>query len=118
MCNLPADNLELRNFLDGKGANSAQQFSHRMFMTVAQGLYEETEDTQAAIGMARERFAAGSRQRVHAPSSSSHGEQSPLPRTSRSFSTPAEKVARKVAMRIKENVKKSPGTWASPGWST
>ena len=118
ICDLPAVHIELRNFLDAKGANLAQHSSHRVVMTLAHGLYEETEDTQAAIEMAREIVAAGRRQRVQAPSSSSHGEQSSVPRTSGSFSTSTEKVAHNVAMRMKENEKNSPGTWASPGWNT
>ncbi|CDF36767.1 unnamed protein product [Chondrus crispus] len=109
ICDLPAVHIELRNFLDAKGANLAQHSSHRVVMTLAHGLYEETEDTQAAIEMAREIIAAGRRQRPHAPSSSSHGEQSPVPRTSGSFSTPTEKVAHNVAMRMKEKEKKFSG---------
>ena len=105
ICDLPAVHIELRSFLDAKGANLAQHASNRMLMTLAHGLYEETEDTQAAIEMAREIVAAGRRQRVHAPSSSSHVAKSPVQKTSASFSTPTEKVAHKVAMRMKGNEK-------------
>ena len=117
ICDLPAVHMELRDFLDAKGANFAQHSSHHVVVALAHGLYEETEDTQAAIEMAREIIFASLRQRVHAPSSSSHGEQSLVPRTSGSCSTPTEKVAHNVAMSMKENEKHSPGTWASSGWS-
>ena len=109
ICDLLAVHIELRKFLDAKGANLAQHSSHRVVMTLGHGLYEEIEDTQAAIEMARKIAAAGRRQRVQTPSFSSHGEQSPAPRTSGSFSTPTEKVAHNVAMRIKENENKFSG---------
>lgn len=105
ICDLLAVHIELRNFLDAKEANLEQNFSHRVVMTLAHGLYEEAEDTQAAVEMAREIIAAGHRQRPHAPSSSSHAEQSPVPRTSGSFSTSTEKIAHNVSMRMKENDK-------------
>lgn len=84
-------------FLDAKGANLAGHSSHRVVKNLAHRLYEETEDAQAAIEMARELIAA--------LSSSSHGEQSPVPRTSGSFSTPIQRVAHNVTMRTKENEK-------------
>ena len=105
ICDLPAVHVDLRNFLDAEGANLAQHSSLRVVMTLAHGLYEETEDTQAAIEMAREIVAAVRRQRVPSPSSSSHGEQSPVPKTSGSFSIPTKKVAHNVAVCMKENDK-------------
>ena len=115
ICDLPAVHIELRNVLGAKGANLAQHSSHRVVMTLAHGLCEETEDTQAAIEMAREIVAAGRRQRVQTPSSSSHGEQSPAPRTSGSVSTPTEKVAHNVAMGMTENEKKFSGDLGESG---
>ena len=75
ICNLPAVHIELRNVLDSRGANLPQHSSHRVIKTLAHGLYEETEDTQEAVEMARAVIAAGRHPRAdltnEAPSQSS-----------------------------------------------
>ena len=63
ICDLPAVFIDPRNFWDERGANLQQHSSHRVVMTLAHGLYEEAEDTQAAIEMAPEIVAAGRRPR-------------------------------------------------------
>lgn len=62
---LPAVHIELCDFLDSRGANLQQPSSHLVIDTFAHGLYEEAEDTQAAVEMARAIIAAGRRLRTH-----------------------------------------------------
>ena len=64
VCDLPAVHIELRDVLDSHGANLQQHSSHRVINTLSHGLYEETEDTQAAVEMARAIIAAGHRPRT------------------------------------------------------
>lgn len=101
ICDLPAVHIELRNFLDERGANLRQHSSHRVVMKLAHGLYEEAEDTQAAIEMAREIVAAGLRPRSTTSGSSS---SQMTKATSTNIAFP-EKTAHNVAMRLREKDK-------------
>ena len=81
-------------------------------MTLPYGIYEEPEDTQAAIDMAREIVAAGRRSRSNAPGSSKRGLSQPIPQSTNVTSpnhTSSEKVAHNVAMRLKDKDKKLSG---------
>ena len=103
ICDIPAALIELRNFLDRRGGILQQNTPHRVVMTSAHGLYEEAEDTQAAIEMAREIVAAGRRPRSSASCSNrmeeiQPGSQVTLP-TSTKY-TAAENVAHNVAMSV------------------
>lgn len=59
ICDLPAAHNELRDFLDKRGANMQTHTTRRIIMTLAHNLYEEPEDTQAAIDIAKSIIAAG-----------------------------------------------------------
>ena len=112
ICDLPAVHIELRNFLDSRGGNLEQHSSHRGVVTLAHGLYEEPEDTQAAIDMAREIVAAGCRSRSNAPGSSRRGLSQPISQSTNVTSpnhTSSEKVAHNVAVRLKDKEKKFSG---------
>lgn len=114
ICDLPAVWKELRDFLDRRGANLQQHSSHRVINTLAHGLYEEPEDTQAAIDIAKEIVAAGRRPRHdlnrYASHSSSSGTVAPQMNQSASpHGTSAEKLAHNVAMRLRDNEKKFSG---------
>ena len=76
ICDLPAVHIELRNFLDERGANLQQRSSHRVVMTLAHGFYEETEDTQAAVEIVREIITAGRRRRPNSSGSNRREETS------------------------------------------
>lgn len=64
-CNLPAAHIAVRNFLDSRGANLPQLSSHGGMNTLAHGLYEETEDTQAGVEIAGFVIAAERRPRAY-----------------------------------------------------
>ena len=108
ICDLPAVFIELRNFLDERGTNLQQHSSHRVVMTLAHGLYEEAEDTQAAIEMAREIVAAGRRPRSTASRSNRREETQQASQATTPTSTnypSAESVAHNVSMRLKDSDK-------------
>lgn len=106
LCDLSAVHIELRNVLDSRGANLRQHSSHRVINTLGHGLYEETEDTQAAVEMARAIVAAGRRPRTHL--SNQPGSQSCTPGTNIDTTEGHARVgelARNITMRLKEREK-------------
>ena len=110
ICDLPAVHIELRDFLDSRGANLQQHSSHRVINTLAHGLYEETEDTQAAMEMARAIIAAGRRPRTDLNNQPASQSSAPY-RTTETLGTHASvgKPAHNIAMRPKERDKKFSG---------
>ena len=81
-------------------------------MTLAHGLYEEAEDTQAAIKMPREIVAAGRRLRSTASRSNRREETqqaSPATTATSTNYSSAEKNAHNVGMRLKDRDKKFSG---------
>ena len=87
ICDLPTVHIELRNFLDERGTNLQQYSSHRAVMTLAHGLYEETEDKQAAVEIAREIVAAGRHRRPNSSGSNRREETSPASYVTHATST-------------------------------
>ena len=107
LCELPAVFTELRNFLDSRGTNMHQHSSRRIMMTLATNIYNEPEDTDAATAIVTEIMAAGKRMRGDLSRLSEQRSQS-----TRSNNTPhpssssTDKIARNVAMRLKDRDKK------------
>lgn len=109
LCDLPSIWVELRNFLDSRGAGLQQHSSRRVILTLAHGLYHEAEDRIVAIEMANRIIAAGRRVRMEltdSVTSTATGEPSPM---HASISSVSERTAHNVAMRLKDNEKKFSG---------
>lgn len=53
VCDIPTIWTEIRNFMDTRGANLNEHSSRRVIMTLASGLYEESEAIDAAFEMAQ-----------------------------------------------------------------
>lgn len=110
ICDLSAVHTELRDFLDSRGANLQQHSSHRITMTLAHSLYEEPEDTQAAVETARATVAVGHRTRSDFSRQSG---QAPPPVTASASTIPhgttTDRLAHNVAMRLKHNENKFSG---------
>lgn len=120
ICDLPAVHIELQNVLDTMGANLAQLSSHRVIMTLAHGLYEEREDSQAAIETAREIIATCRRPRSTNAQSSIHknGRENSQPVSAPSSShVHTKKRAHNFSISIKDRDKKFSGDLGDLGWS-
>lgn len=110
LCKLPVIFTELRNFLDYKGANMRQHSSRRIMMTLANNIYEEQEDRQAAVDIVSEIVAAGRRMRADLSQTDSNRRESPQATTTQVHTSSApDRVAHNVAMRLKERDKKFSG---------
>lgn len=99
----------LRNFLDSRGASPNQHSSRRVILTVAQGLYNEGEDREAAVELANLIIANGHRIQMDLENNSLQpvtmtDQTSSAPSTQESYTN--ELVAHNVAMRLKEAAQK------------
>lgn len=96
---LPFAYFALRDLLDKRGANLPQHSFHRIVLTLAHGLYEEQEDTHAAVEIAKDIVAAGRRGRTDLtnPAQTTPAAAATRPTTS------TEKTAHSVGMRLRDN---------------
>lgn len=111
ICDMPSVWVQLRNFLDARGAEIQQHSSRRVIMTLAHGLYDEPEERDAAVEMAQ--LIQASSRRVR--SDLRNPEPSPLPVNV----PPAQgnsnvqgfqgRLAHDVGMRLKDADKKFSG---------
>lgn len=100
--------IELRSFLDARGATLQQHSSRRVILTLAHGLYTEAEDRNAAVEIANDIVSAGRRRRDE---SSQATTSQPITEVSREHSAnlSEDRVAHNVEMRQKDNDKKFSG---------
>lgn len=105
---IPSIFKSLRDFLDSRGANLQQHTSRRIMLTLASQLYEEREDTQAAMEIANLLVAAGRRTRRTDTETNPPSKSTPanIPFTS----VPHNKAAHNVAMRLKDRENKFSGS--------
>lgn len=101
--------MELRSFLDARGASLQQHSSRRILLTLAHGLYPEAEDRNAAVDIANDIVFAGRRRRQDTSQGSPSQQQTSESSRERQPHLSEERVAHNVAMRLKDNEKKFSG---------
>lgn len=109
ICDMPSVWIELRNFLDARGARLQQHSSRRVILTLAHGLYTEAEDRASSIENANLIVAAGRRVRqdiTAVPDATMDQKTKDVPSQEH---ISEERVAHNVAMRLKDSEKKFSG---------
>lgn len=101
--------MELRAFLDARGAPLQQHSSRRVILTLAHGLYQESEDRNAAIDIANDIVSAGRRRRQDISQGTTSQRQSSEQSQAQQANSSEERVAHNVAMRLRDNDKKFSG---------
>lgn len=110
ICDLSPVWVEIRNFINSRGANLQNHSSRRVILTLAHGIYDDAEDLDAALQTAQLIFAAGRKVRsdlknqetiLIETTDSGNGGSSNMSNGSR--------LARDIAMRLKDSDKKFPG---------
>lgn len=104
---ISAVHIELRNVLDSRGANLQKHCSHGVINTLAHGLLEETENSQAAVEMARAIIAAGRLRRTDLNNSPTTQSSTPSAMIDHAGAHAASgELAHKISMPLKESDKK------------
>ena len=106
---LPSLYSELRNFLDGSGANMVQHSSQRIMMTLAHNIYEQQEDRHAAISIVQNTIASGRRSHEQIDTSQSTRLVPAATASARPRGSSVDKIAHIVAMRLRDKDKKFSG---------
>lgn len=111
ICDLPSVWVELRNFLNARGASLQQHSSRRVIMTLGHGIYDDTDDRDAAVQMAQLIIAQRRKVRADLQEKTSHATTSTVSHPGPSASADGErsKLAHNIAMRLKDYDKKFSG---------
>lgn len=110
ICDIPSVWVELRNFLDSRGAGLTQHSSRRVILTLAHGLYEEVEDREAAVETAQLIIAAARRVRSDLRTDERPSAQPSAPvQNNLGGQNGIDRRAHDVGMRLKDSDKKFTG---------